>query len=63
MSIPAPFYHIMNRGDWRHKLFGHLFNGRDKSLVVDAASAGCLRRMRACGRRGGGETDRVNMFD
>ncbi|MSU59336.1 MAG: hypothetical protein EXS35_14395 [Pedosphaera sp.] len=27
----------------RHKLFGHLFSGRYKSLVVDAASPGYLR--------------------
>jgi len=27
----------------RHKLFGHLFSGRYKALVVDAASPGYLR--------------------
>jgi hypothetical protein len=24
------------RFDWRHMLFGHLFSGRYKSLIVDA---------------------------
>jgi REP element-mobilizing transposase RayT len=31
------------RFNWRHKLSGHLFSGRYKALVVDAASSGYFR--------------------
>ena len=44
-------------------LFGRLFRGRYKSLVVGAASAGYLRRVCDGCRRRGGEKDRVNMLD
>jgi len=45
----------MNRGDRRPKLFGHLFSGRDTSLVADAASAAYRRSLCDCCRRGGVE--------
>jgi len=53
----------MNCGERRHKLFGHLFSGRNQSLVVDAASAGHLWKVCDCCRRGGGEKDSVDMWD
>ncbi|MSU61587.1 MAG: transposase [Pedosphaera sp.] len=31
------------RFNWRHKLFGHLFSGRYKSLIVDGSGSGYLR--------------------
>ena len=31
------------RFNWRHKLFGHLFSGRYKSLIVDGSGNGYLR--------------------
>ena len=31
------------RFDRRHQLFGHLFSGRQKALLVDAASPGYFR--------------------
>ena len=33
-----------SRFNRRHKLFGHLFSGRYKSLVVDGSGSGYLRR-------------------
>jgi REP element-mobilizing transposase RayT len=32
-----------SRFNWRHKLFGHLFSGRYKSLIVDGSGNGYLR--------------------
>lgn len=31
------------RFNWRHKLFGHLFSGRYKSLLVDGSGSGYLK--------------------
>lgn len=43
--------------------FRHLFSGCYQSLVVDAGSAGHLRRVGDGCRRRGGEKDRVNLLD
>jgi hypothetical protein len=51
LEYPGAIYHVLNRGDrreptyaarfnQRHKLFGHLFRGRYKSLVVDGSGNG-----------------------
>ena len=32
-----------SRFNWRHKLFGHLFSGRYKSLIVDGSGSGYLK--------------------